>query len=988
MKLATPATRALISMIGALFFFCLEAIAIGQRQYVQNEAAPGSFPVVQRAGAAAIWVDSEDWPGVIRAAHDLQADIARIAGKISAIHHDASNLSKHAIIVGTMGRSRLVDDLIRSGKIDAGQIKGKWESFFIQVVSNPLPNVTSGLVIAGSDKRGTIYGIYDLSEQMGVSPWYWWADVPVRHKDELFVSTGKYQQGEPSVKYRGIFLNDESPDLSGWVAENFGYVPTGTDPPIPPNVANYNSRFYARLFELILRIKGNYLWPAMWNNAFNEDDNDNARLADEYGIVMGTSHQEPMLRAQKEWDRRYQKSLGSWNYFKHPDTLKEFWREGIRRNKNFESIITVGLRGANDTPMIPGGTVPQSMALLEEIVAVQRKIVAEEINPDVAKVPQLWCLYKEVQEYYREGLRVPDDVTLLWADDNWGNIRRLPTEAERKRSGGAGVYYHFDYVGGPRNYKWINTNPIPKIWEQLTLAKEYGADRIWIVNVGHFKGLEFPIEYFMHLAWNTGQWTNRNINEYTRLWATREFGPAHAQEIAGIVAGYGKYNGRRKPELLEPTTYSLTHYQEADRIVADFKRIAEKAEEVHAKLAADARDAFYQLVLFQARACAQVNELYVAAGKNALYAKQSRASANDMADRVEALFKADANLMDYFNHTLAGGKWNHFMDQVHIGYTMWQDPPNNVMPRVIRLQLPEAAAMGVAVEGEASAWPGATGAPALPIIDLYGRQRRYIDVFNRGQESFDFTATPSASWILLSANKGTIAREERIWVSVDWSKAPKGLAGGSVKVSQNGGEGISVKVESFNPPLIPSNKFTGFVEGDGYVAIEAEHFTKNVPSGEARWEKIDDYGGTLSAMTILPVTARSVTPPKKSPRLEYNLYLYGSGYVAVLATVAPTLNFAPGRGLKYAVSFDDQAPQIVEIVPESFDARNGNREWEESVKNACRIVRSSHTLKNPGYHTLKIWMVDPAVVLQKLVVDLGGVKPCYLGPPESHRRTK
>ncbi len=980
-----PAARIVILVICILFFFAHEAPALEQSRYVQSVASPGSFPIVQRDSAASIYVDPGDWTGVIRAAHDLQTDIARVTGKQASIVNDASGLDKYCILVGTIGRSRVIDSLIKTRKIDAGQIAGKWESFFLQVVPNPLPNVASGLIIAGSDKRGTIYGIYDLSQQIGVSPWYWWADVPVRHKDQLFVKAGKHLQGEPSVKYRGIFLNDESPDLSGWVAEKFGYVPTSTNPPIPPGVANYNSKFYARLFELILRVKGNYLWPAMWNNAFNEDDPDNAGLADEYGIVMGTSHQEPMLRAQKEWDRRYLKKLGAWNYYKHPEVLKDFWREGIRRNKNFESILTIGLRGANDTPMIPGGTVAQSMALLEEIVAVQRKMIAGEINPDVTRVPQLWCLYKEVQEYYKEGLRVPDDVTLLWADDNWGNIRRLPTEAERKRSGGAGIYYHFDYVGGPRNYKWINTNPIAKVWEQMTLAKEYGADRIWIVNVGHFKGLELPIEYFMDLGWNTKQWTNQNINEYTRLWAAREFGAAYAQETAEILSGYTKYNGRRKPELLDPSTYSLTNYREADRTVSEFNRLADKAEVLYAKLPATAKDAFYQLVLFPAKACAQVNEIYVSTGKNALYARQGRATANDFADRVESLFKADADLMDYFNHTFAGGKWNHFMDQVHIGYTMWQDPPKNIMPRVTRLQLPETAAMGVAVEGSESAWPGASGEPSLPVIYLNSKLRRYIDVFNRGQGSFGYTATPSAPWIQLSKSKGTIAKEERLWVTIDFQNAPKDLAAGSVKVSQAGGESINVKVEAFNPARIPDNQFTGFVEADGYIAIEAENFTKNVPAGQARWARIDDYGRTLSAMTILPVTASSVTPPQNSPRLEYNVYLYGSRDVTVLATVAPTLNFAPGRGLRYAVSFDDQPPQIVEIVPENFDARNGNREWEESVKNASRVARSSHKLDSPGSHVLKIWMVDPAVVLQRIVVDLGGVKPSYLGPPESAR---
>jgi len=982
---ATAFFKGAFLIVLCLSFLDRDAYALGQAPYVVSVGTPGSFPIVQGRAAAAIHVDALDWPGVVRAANDLQADILRVTGIRPVINNAAGSFGANAIIIGTIGKSAVIDALVTAGKIDISQIAGKWESFFLQVVPNPFPGVASALVIAGSDKRGTIYGIYDLSEQMGVSPWYWWADVPVRHQDALFVTPGKYQQGEPSVKYRGIFLNDEAPDLTGWVAEKFGYVPTSADPPIPANVANYNREFFARIFEVILRLKGNYLWPAMWNNAFNEDDPDNPRLADEFGIVMGTSHQEPMLRAQKEWDRRYQKTLGSWNYYKNPDVLQGFWREGIRRNKSYESIITLGLRGADDTPMIPGGTVAQSMEMLEGIVAVQRQMIAEEINPDVSRVPQLWCLYKEVLEYYKAGLRVPDDVTLLWTDDNWGNIRRLPTEAERKRAGGAGVYYHFDYVGGPRNYKWINTNPISKVWEQMTLAKQYGADRIWIVNVGHFKGLEFPIEYFMHLGWNTKRWTNQNVNEYTRLWAAREFGPTYAGEIADIISRYTQYNGRRKPELLEPTTYSLTNYQEADRAVADFKAITAKAEEIYAKLAGDARDAFYQMVLFPAKACAQVNDLYVTAGKNALYAQQGRASANDLAGQAEALFQADADLMANFNHAFADGRWNHFMDQVHIGYTIWQDPPQNVMPRVTRLQLPEAAAMGVAVEGSASAWPGTSPEPALPRFDGFNRQRRYIDIFNRGQAPFSFTATASAPWIALSATTGTIIKETRLWVAVDWQKAPAGSAGSTVRLVREGGESVDVKVELFNPQRVPMDRTDFYIEGDGHISIEAEHYTRSIPAGSIRWEKIDGYGRTLSAMSIMPVTAPSVTPPQGSPCLEYDMVLFSSGKLTVQAIVAPTLNVVPDRGLRFAVSFGDQAPQVIDIVSRDFDARNGNREWENTVKDAARVVSSTHVLANAGYHTLKIWMVDPAVVLQKLVVDLGGVRPSYLGPPESYR---
>ena len=980
--------RALVLGILCGVLLPLSARAIGQPCFVEFAPAPGEFPIAASGEASTIYVDPQDFPGVIRAARDLQADIGRVTGITPAIVHEPGELGANAIIVGTIGRSHLIDRLTREGRLDAARVVGQWESFVVQVVPNPLPGVASALVIAGSDKRGTIYGAYEVSEQIGVSPWYWWADVPVVHRDALFAKPGCFGQGPPAVKYRGIFLNDEAPDLTNWVREKFGTIPTHADPPIPPGVANYGHEFYGRIFELLLRLRGNYLWPAMWNNAFNEDDPDNARLADEYGVVMGTSHQEPMLRAQEEWDRRYLKTVGHWNYATHPELLEPFWREGVRRNHAYESIFTIGLRGANDTPMAPGGP-SANRELLERIVERQRAILRDELNPDVTRVPQLWCLYKEVQEFYGAGMRVPGDVTLLWCDDNWGNLRRLPTPEERRRVGGAGVYYHFDYHGGPRSYQWINTNPIARIWDQMALARRYGADRIWIVNVGHLKGYEFPLEYFMHLAWDPGRWTSENIGEYTRLWAAREFGPAWATDIAEIVSRCTKYNGRRKPELLAPDTYSLVNYNEAETVVADFKAVAARAEQIYSRLPAESRDAFYKLILFPTKAGALVNALYIAAGKNALHARQGRASANDRAAETRALFQEDTALMDHFNRALAGGKWDHFMDQPHLGYTTWRDPPRNSLDaiKLVELAVPDAAAMGVAVEGSDAVWPGSPGDPVLPRIDAFNRQRRYVDVFNRGRRSFEFAAIANAPWIVLSAAKGTVEKDARLWVSVDWSQVPQDAVRGTIKLSGAGSD-VTIGVDAFNPTEVTRDSLQGFVEGDGVVSIEAAHCTRMTDVGDARWIRIEDYGRTLSAMrATAPVDAPGATPGKDSPCVEYRMYLFTTGKVEVDATAAPTLNFMPGRGLRMAVSFDDEVHKTVTLVPKDYVAQNGNMDWEVCVADSARHVRTTHTLTKPGYHTLKIWMVDPGVVLEKLVVDLGGMKPSYLGPPESYHHT-
>lgn len=976
-------TAALCIIIGAFILMPFRVFAIGDQPYITTQETKNCFTFSASGKSAPLYVSARDFPGVIRALNDLKADIGRVTDVEPELFTDKLPNQKQIIIVGTIGKSPIIDQLIKTKKIEVKEITGKWETFTIRVIEKPMKGIDKALVIAGSDKRGTIYGIYDVSQQIGVSPWYWWADVAIDHKDALYVLPGIYTQS-PSVKYRGIFLNDEYPDLTNWISEKFGTVKPSQNPPVPDNIPNYNHEFYTRLFELILRLKGNYLWPAMWKNAFNEDDPENPRLADEYGIVMGTSHQEPMLRAQKEWDRRYLQKLGSWNYTKYPDTLNRFWREGIKRNKNFESIITIGLRGANDSEMAPGGP-PANMALLEKIVNVQRTILADEVNPDVTKVPQMWCLYKEVQDYYEAGMRVPDDVTLLWAEDNWGNVRRLPTPEERKRSGGAGVYYHFDYHGGPRSYQWLNTSPIAKIWDQLSLAKQYGADRIWIVNVGHFKGYEFPLEYFMSLAWNTKRWTGENLGEFTQLWAEREFGKVYSNEIAEIISKYTKYNGRRKPELLSTNTYSLVNYLEAEKVVSDYKAIAAQAEEIYTKIPVPKKDAFYQLVLFPTKACAIVNELYYTAAKNALFAKQGRASANDLVNETRSLFQSDTSLMGYYNRIFANGKWNHFMDQAHLGYNSWRDPPTNTLRAVklTEIEIPDTAAMAVSVEGSEVVWPEEKNSAILPAFDVFNQQRHYVDVFNKGKKPFDFSILTRESWIIVSEEKGSVEKDKRIWINVDWSKVPEGLSQGNIIIKGTSKE-VSISIKAFNPTEITRKALQGFVEGEKLVSIEAEHYTYKIDNINSKWMRIEDYGHTLSGMRAYSsANGEAATPGKDSPCLEYKMYLFSSGKVNVKATLGPTLNFIPGRSVNFAISFDDEVPRKVTLIPEKYSAQNGNRDWEKAVEDNARFTQTDFTIAQPGYHTLKIWMIDPGIVLQKLVVDLGGVQPSYLGPPES-----
>ncbi len=963
--------------------------AAGQEQYVEFAKSPTNFAVADSGKAAVIYVDDKEWPGVKRAATDLSHDIKDVTGDAAEVISDRTKLAAMPIIVGTVGRGGVIDQLASSGKIDVSKIKGKWESYFTQVVENPLPGVTRALVIVGADKRGTIYGIYDLSEESGQSPWYYWADVPARKHAGLYVKAGKYEVGEPSVKYRGIFFNDESPALSNYIKEKYGSVPVNNDaekgPLMPGGVANYGHEFYSHVFELLLRCKGNYMWPAMWNNAFNEDDTENAPTADMYGIVMGTSHQEAMLRAQKEWDRR---SRQGWNYARDPEGMNKFWTEGLERNKNYESILTMGLRGENDTAMVQGQQ--QAIDLLNKIIPAQRKLIAETVNPDVAKVPQMWCLYKEVQNYYETGkLNPPDDITLLWAEDNNGNVRRLPTDAERKRSGGAGIYYHFDYHGSPTDYRWIDTSPVPRIWDQMSLAQQYGADRIWIVNVGKFKNLELPIDYFLHLGWDAKKWTNDNTFEFQKEWAAQQFGAEYADQTADILATYTRYNGRRKPERLGTNIYSPASYHEIETVAADYNALADRAQKLFEKMPPEQKNAFYELVLFPVKACANLNEMYMAGELNQLYAQQGRVSANDYAALVQADFDKDAKLMSDYNKGLEDGKWDHFQDDVHIGYTSWQEPPRPSLVRVPVTQVTPLAkpTMGVAVEGSASAWPGEQGTPELMKFNSVAQQKKTIDLFNKGTGAVDYTATPSTPWIVVSDAKGSVEKDKRLWVSIDWNLAPTGELNGTVKIIGNDDASVEVKVTAFNSPEVTRENLSGFVEGDGVVSIEPEHFSAKTDGDLVKWERVEGYGRTLSAMRVQgPVNFAAITPGPSAPSLEYKAYFFTSGAATVWSALAPNLDFIPGRELRYAVSIDNGAPQMVTGVTKGFSSDSAD--WSKNAQDEARWVSASVTIPNAGYHTLRFYAVDPGITMQKIVVDLGGFKNCYLGAPESYRSAK
>ncbi|MBN2521413.1 MAG: glycosyl hydrolase 115 family protein, partial [Bacteroidales bacterium] len=599
-------------------------------------------------------------------------------------------------------------------------------------------------------------------------------------------------------------------------------------------------------------------------------------------------------------------------------------------------------------------------------------------------IPQIWALYKEVQDYYDKGMRVPDDVTLLLCDDNWGNVRKLPKQDDISRSGGYGMYYHFDYVGGPRNYKWLNTVQIERVWEQMHLTYQYGVDRIWIVNVGDIKPMEFPITFFLDYAWAPDKWPAERLPEYYKLWAKQQFGDEYAEAIGDILAKYTKYNARRKPEMLSPETYSLLYYREAERIIEEYNDLVHKAKNIFENLPDNYKDAYYQMVLHPVIACANLNDLYVTVGKNRLYAEQGRAATNDLANKAKELFEKDAEISDYYNKVLAGGKWNHIMDQIHIGYTYWQQPDKNYMPEVKQIKIPKNAEMAVTIEGSSLWWPKEKKEAILPEFDPYNRQDYYIEVFNRGTEPFKYEIITETDWLQVTPREGEIKKEQRINVSINWNLASSGKYPAFINIVGPIGNQVVVKAIINNPEFPKPNQVFGFVEGNGYISIEAEHFTRAIETEAIQWLHIPNLGRTLSGITPIPVTSKSHNPVENSPHLEYQVYIFYSGEINVQAYLSPTQNFKSTEGIKYAISFDNEEPQIINIHKEdTIPDWKYPQFWEQVVGNNINISVSKHNINKPGEHVLKFWMVDPAIVLQKIVIYTNELKPSYLGPPES-----
>ncbi len=939
----------------------------------------GDFKLFDGGKAADVLTDAADARVVSLAASALADDIRMVAGVKPRTLTKPDGKTKYAIIIGTVEKNSLIKSLIKSKKLDATGINGKWETFVIATVDRPFGAAKAALVVAGSDRRGAAFGAFELSKQIGVSPWVWWADVKPEKRASLIVKKGKWIFGPPSVKYRGIFLNDEDFGLKPWAAKTF-----------EPETGDIGPKTYAKIFELLLRLKANHIWPAMHNctRAFNHYDK-NKLVADDYAIVMGSSHCEQMLRNNvDEWDF---KKYGDWSYVNNKSNLLRYWDERVSANAPFENIYTIGMRAIHDSGMPDGKSVGEKVAILDSIIADQRKMLAEHVNKDVTKVPQVFIPYKEVLQIYWGGLKVPDDVTLVWPDDNFGYIRRLSTPEEAKRSGGSGVYYHISYWGPPHDYLWLNTTPPALLWEEMNKAWAFNARTLWMLNVGDIKPHEIGMELFLQMGWDIKRWNEKNIGRFLVEWARREFG-TNASEIADIMSRYYLLNTHRKPEHMgfydkysllaqnQDPEFSLYQYgDEAQKRIDAFDEIEKRAETVYEKMSPDKKDAYYQLVLYPVRTSSLLNKKHLYAYKSRRYVKQGRASVTDYARKSEeALAKLHEDTF-YYNTKMSGGKWKGMMD----------DSPNDLpvfdAVKTGKTKTKENAVLGVAVEGSPQAMApdgkasGASEASSsLPSFNCHTRKKYFIDIFNEGDKPFEWQAVPSASWILLSKTGGAVTYDERIYANIDCENAPKGqnITGGIV--ISGAGSSYTVEVRVINPP--EKVERGDYVQDNGVVSINAGDFSEYKDVSGAGWRVINGLGRTGTAIAVIPPTAPNTDDLKaaadSAPSVEYYIYINNPGEAEFILEALPTHEIFSGRKLRIGLSIDDAAIMPVDFV-------QAIEEIEDIGKvNVQRNMMSGKTkLKmETGRHRLRIWGLDAGVILDKILIDFGGLKKSYLGP--------
>lgn len=970
-----------------LMLSALVAVSAGHAQVAVHEKSPKTkyaFTLASPRQTAAILYDASDAAVVKRAAELFAADVEAVTGRRPQVT-SATGETGPAVIVGTVGGSALIRRLSEAGKIDTAPLEGAWERYLIQTVANPLPGIRTALVIAGSDRRGAAYGLFTLSELIGVSPWYWWADVPVKKHAALHVDAPPTYSQTPSVRYRGIFLNDEDWGLTPWASQTF-----------EPERGNIGPRTYAKVCELLLRLKANYLAPAMHpvSTSFNQIP-ENKLVADTFAIVMGSTHCEPLLlNTASEWDT---KTMGPWNYDKNKEGINRVLTQRVRENSPYENVYTLALRGLHDGAMSTTLPMHEKVRMLQQALLDQRRILAENIDRPVETVPQAFTPYKEVLEIYSNGLELPDDVTIVWPDDNYGYMKRLSGVREQRRTGRSGVYYHVSYLGVPHSYLWFSTTPPSLMYEELRKAYDTTADRLWFLNCGDLKGSEMQVSLFLDMAWDIGRFTADNVVTYPARWLAGIFGEAYYDRLEAMTREHLRLAFPRKPEYmgwgyhwnrfdhnceqLTDTDFSFTNYDEAQRRLEAYRQLGARAEALLHEIGDEARPAFYQLVYYPLRGAELMNRMTLGGQRNRWYARQGRAATNAVRDEVQRCYDSLQVITRGYN-SLLGGKWNHMMSmrQNYDGVSAYFN-----LPHLATHDAAGAPRLALQVAGEDVT--GARAFHALPAFDNYLRRTYPVEIYNRGGGTLAWTAHASEPWVVLSKSAGKTADEERITVGIDWEKAPSGNAVPAQIVFRAGEQSEKVLVSLFNPTAPSRAELRGiYVENNGCVSIPAAGCHRVRENDRIKITAVEDLGIEGPALQLGDPTAPlQIFRSRDVPCAEYDFYAFDAGSVDVYTYVLPTFPLHADRDFrigentntdtKYSVQIDDGA-----LATPSSSHVEYSQVWFESVLRNCAVNKSTLHIDKPGRHTLRIRVGDPGIVLQKIVLDFGVMKRSYLGP--------
>lgn len=924
-----------------------------------------TFPLVKKNQTATIFYDSKDAEVVDKVAHLFAQDIKKVSGVAPEVISTGQPSAQQAVILGTIGKSKLIDQLIERKKLDVTGINGGWEQFVIKTVKNPFPNVKQALVVAGSDRRGTAYGVFTISKAIGVSPWYWWADVPVKRKKEIYISGIDYISKVPSVKYRGIFINDEDWGLRPWASKN-----------MDPAIKSIGPNTYAKVCELLLRLKANTLAPAMHPpTAFNKYPK-NKLVADSFAIIMSSSHTEPLLfNNASEWN---QKTNGDWNFVTNKKGILNVLNKRVKENSPYENIYTMGLRGIHDRPMadVPNGY--SKVKVLEDVISNERGILEKYIKKPIDSIPQIFVPYKEVLDIYEKGMKLPDDVTLVWPDDNFGYIKRLSDSKEEARTGGAGVYYHISYLGQPNDYLWINTTPPALIYEEMHKAYETGAKRYWILNVGDIKPGELGIQFFMDMAWNIDDINYDNISSYESNFLAEIFGEKYKADLERIIHSYYRLGFERKPEYMGwdfdwksmftkehiiNTDFSFQNYNEAQKRIDSYDAIAAKAGTIMESLPKEYVPAFYELVYYPVKGADLMNKKMLIAQKNRWYAEQGRAITNQLSKDVVAYHDSIKLITKHYN-SLLDGKWKGIM-------TAPDQLPEPQTAPTREIELPAKAKMGVFVSGQ-DGINGFSSYHLLPRFNIYTQKKYKIEVYNMGSQVLNWKASTTESWLHLSKTKGMTKTQDEIWVSVDWSKAPKGAnIKGTIQL-QSANKSEQVYVSVFNPKDAPLKQVKGLpVEDNGVVSIDPSKFNRKTEKKGVKVQVIKQLGYSGNSLQLGSVTDKAWN----SSSAEYDFYTSDAGSVTVYTYALPVFARNKEHKTRYGIKIDNSYTHWATTASEEYSFS-----WKSNVIRNAAINETTFSLDRPGKHVLKLIAGDPGMVIQKVVIDLGGMKRSYLGP--------